>query len=354
MSTDTENPWENAASDPNWNQQQQQQQQAAQAANFSMEQTNSNDNAHHNVTFDDTTSPDNDREECASKLVRYLVNSWHLSDLVVGLAMIVYGTVLGTDDENNNNNNKDEQQLPKFLSVIFFIFGCLAILRAVAGTYSVHEDAMGRLGMLVSAYLSTAMSVVFFVGSMVAVGMRHSIAPYLSHHQSALHLSSSLKIGSFLKHHVHFPWTMLLIGCVVEVIRWISMVHYREFLLEEDELSIQIVPSPLRSRNNRKPWWWKRNSNSNSNIMEDELGDPLLGPSWADTMNRSYQMDEGLEPQRSSVWSSLFGTKRGDHGGNARDDGSVDFASVQEDWASRSEEDPFWWSRDEGGGRQSS
>jgi hypothetical protein len=26
----------------------------------------------------------------------------------------------------------------------------------------------------------------------------------------------------------------------------------------------------------------------------------------------------------------------------------VDFASVQEEWASKSQQDPFWWSREEG------
>jgi hypothetical protein len=30
-----------------------------------------------------------------------------------------------------------------------------------------------------------------------------------------------------------------------------------------------------------------------------------------------------------------------------RDDGSVGFASVQEEWASRSEDDPHWWSKED-------
>jgi hypothetical protein len=32
---------------------------------------------------------------------------------------------------------------------------------------------------------------------------------------------------------------------------------------------------------------------------------------------------------------------------NPRDDDSANFASVQEEWASRTEEDPYWWSREE-------
>jgi hypothetical protein len=34
---------------------------------------------------------------------------------------------------------------------------------------------------------------------------------------------------------------------------------------------------------------------------------------------------------------------------NVRNDGSVDYASLNEDWASRSEEDPHWWTQGGGG-----
>jgi hypothetical protein len=44
---------------------------------------------------------------------------------------------------------------------------------------------------------------------------------------------------------------------------------------------------------------------------------------------------------------SIDGGHRDDSDGDVRDDGSVDFAEVQEEWASRTEEDPFWWSRPE-------
>jgi hypothetical protein len=308
--SETENLWENAASDPSWNQQ----------ANFSLDQRQQD------VTFEDE-SPDGDQEELVSKLVRYLVNSWHFSDFSIGLAMVVYATILGMDGNE-----------PKAFVVTLFILGSLCVLRAVGGTYSVYKDKMGRIGMLLSAYMSTGMSVVLFIVSMVAIGMRKKIAPFLEAHQSDLHLPSG--VVHFFEKNVHFTWAVLLVCCAIDVVRWISLVNYREYLLEEDELAIQIVPSPARSRN-RRPWWWKRSCNAGG----DDLGDPLLGPSWAASNNRSYQMDEGLD-QSPSMWSSLFGKKRrGD--GNPRDDGSVDFVSVQEDWASRSEEDPFWWSRDE-------
>lgn len=311
----TENPWENAASDENWNQ-----------ANFSMDQKAADDAD----TFEENPA----QEEVASRIVRYLVNSWHFADTSVGLAMIVYGVILGTQGKES-----------KALVWTLFILGGILLLRAAIGTYSVYSDFFGRLGMLLSAYMSTVMSFVLFIVSMVSLGMRQKIAPYLSEHQAGLHLSGG--IVNFLHDHVHFVWAALLICCGVEALRWISLVNYRAYLLEEDEISVQLVQQP--SRRHRKPWWWSTRRNSSN--LRDDLADPLLGPNWAASNNRSYQMDHGLEPggthTSTSMWS-IFGSRRAGDDGNVRDDTSVDFASVQDDWASRSEEDPLWWAREEG------
>ncbi|KAL7571870.1 hypothetical protein ACA910_002942 [Epithemia clementina (nom. ined.)] len=69
-----------------------------------------------------------------------------------------------------------------------------------------------------------------------------------------------------------------------------------------------------------------------------------------------YYADE--QPSSSSNRSSFFfssllfwrtgrNSNHDDSNNNLRDDGSIDFASVQEEWASRSEEDPLWWARDQ-------
>lgn len=336
MATDTssENPWENAASDPMWAESQQQQEQR-QTINFSLEQNGPDD------TFG--TQDEEIEEESASKLVRYLVNSWHVTDATVGLTMAIYGAVLSTSTSTSTSSAQQPQQLPKALVGSLVILGALSMLRASAGLYSIYKDAFGRMGMLLSAYMSVVWSFLLFVLSMVSLGFRNKIPSYLKDHQKQLHLNDT--IVGFFERHIHFVWITLLVLCVLEGLRWISLVNYRAFMLEEDELALQLLPqSP--SRRQHKPWWW-----SKSNRSDDEMADPLLGggPSWATTNNRSYQMDEGLGTNSNdSMWSALFGKRSSTNGGNARDDTSVDFASVQEEWASRSEEDPFWWSREEG------
>ena len=307
-----ENPWEKAAIDPSWNQ-----------ANFSMEEK---------TDVEDTTEQDPEEGELGSRIARCVVNSWHFADAAIGFVMLVYGILLKTEGKE-----------PKVVVWTLLSLGTILLIRATFGTWSVYKDVFGRMGILLSAYFSTVLAFSLFIASMTSLGMREKIAPYLRAHQEHLHLSSA--IVGFIENHVHFIWAALLVCSFIEAVRWLTLVNYHAFMLEEDELSIQLIPQSLRR--NRKPWWWS--SRRNVNRERDDLADPLLGPSWATSNHRSYQMDHGLDSDaNTSMWSRIFGRSVNGIGGNIRDDASVDFASVQEDWASRSEEDPLWWTRDEG------
>ena len=309
---DTDNPWENAVDNPSWSQ-----------ANFSMDQKED---------VEESAERNPGQEELAGRIVRYFVNLWHITDVSVGFAMLVYGLVLHT-----------EGKAPKALMGLSLALGTVLMFRAVSGMYSTYKDFCQRVGILLSAYLSSVMSVALFIASMISLGMRQSIAAYLRAHQADLHLRAPMI--TFVENHVHFVWATLLVCCGIEALRSISLLSYRAYLLEEDELSLQLLPQP--SRRNRKPWWWS--SRRNADNRPEELADPLLGPSWATANNRSYQMDHGFDSEPiPSMWTRMFGGSRVRDNSNARDDASVDFASVQEDWASRTEEDPLWWTRDEG------
>mmetsp|Transcript_11396 Transcript_11396/g.12749 ORF Transcript_11396/g.12749 Transcript_11396/m.12749 type:complete len:311 (-) Transcript_11396:113-1045(-) len=301
----TKNPWENAVSDHDWSR-----------SNLSEEQKVE--------SSEEESSPD---EEIACKIVRFLVNSWHFFDFLIGLVLLIYGVVL-----------KIEGNILKIIFGALVSLGVVLIVRASVGTYSVYKDQYLRFGMKISAYLSSLLSLSFFVTSMISLGEKSSIVRYLDQQKQHLHLPDSVTL--FLKNNIHFIWISLLVLCGLEAIRWISLLNYREYLLEDDALSVQLMP--LTSVRNRKPWWWKRQNTIHNQV--NDLNDPLLGPSWTVANSQSYQMDEGLDQANkgNSLWSKLF-EKR-----NLRDDASVDFASVQEDWASKSEEDPLWWTREEG------
>jgi hypothetical protein len=101
--------------------------------------------------------------------------------------------------------------------------------------------------------------------------------------------------------------------------------------------------TPRRNR----PWWWNRRQGDDNDMRESLLGNNGQ-PGWTASGGQSYLMDDGVgTPSSRSFLRGWFGGRRGNDASNPRDDGSVDYASLNEEWASRSEEDPYWWTREE-------
>ena len=157
---------------------------------------------------------------------------------------------------------------------------------------------------------------------------------------------------------------VLIVLCVVEGMRWVyAQGVLRQYLQDHpDQVSSantshrtsQYVPhspgasSSHRSRN--RPWWW---NHRNQEYDEDGgLQEPLIHgqPGWTRSGGGTYVVDDGVStPRRSGGllgWMTGGITSSSRTGNdNPRDDGSVDYASLSEDWASRSEEDPYWWTQ---------
>jgi hypothetical protein len=155
--------------------------------------------------------------------------------------------------------------------------------------------------------------------------------------------------------------TCLTILALTELLRWTfaevqvdqNQDHHLQPLLHQHEVEEEAV-SPSRSN---RPWWWNRlYSNSyDDNAMNESFllrgnTNNIGQPRWTTaTDGPSYLMDDGVgtpssRNYRLGRWLGLVGAG---NESNPRDDGSVDYASLNEEWASRSEEDPYWWTRDE-------
>jgi hypothetical protein len=129
----------------------------------------------------------------------------------------------------------------------------------------------------------------------------------------------------------------VVIAILAEIARWWLLGRYRRVLMDNDRRELMRVSPELTDNitRRRRPWWWRQNSSRPT--MEDPL---LLSPIW--TTSDSSNNDN------VPWWRFWHRRRERDTGNNPRgDNNSVDFMSVQEEWASRDEEDPYWWSRDE-------
>jgi len=175
--------------------------------------------------------------------------------------------------------------------------------------------------------------------SMISILGRKMILRYLSQDNV-----KEFQLLQFCKEK--YIWFVLLTWSILECARWQLFQSYRRQLIRRDDSETEIT-TPRRTA---RPWWWSLTPRRVS------LSDPLLDddiPQWVSDGRQAYHQHSGVSPQRRRRRR-----QQNDHGGrswlffwqkadNGRDDGSVDFASVQEEWASRSEEDPLWWTREE-------
>ena len=155
----------------------------------------------------------------------------------------------------------------------------------------------------------------------------------------------SYAVAAWWLRHSKEAWVLCLVVGLLELLLRVPLLRYQLSMLDPAEEEQEIVfGSPARSTPTRfrrtRPWWWK--SPSQQNELEESLLSPGI-PQWVSESN-----DAGFSPlrpaQRRSWWPFRRSNRTFD---NPRDDGSVDFQSVQEEWASRTEEDPYWWSREE-------
>lgn len=144
-------------------------------------------------------------------------------------------------------------------------------------------------------------------------------------------------------------WLWMIAG--IELIRFFVLRHYYRFQVQRDRDDLQRSSFDTEAFR-RRPWWWEEHDNiSRHNLREPFLPDGL---EWTmETQNTSFFTSRQTQPAEqpsslsSSWWDSVFFWKAAVDQQDLRDEGSVDFASVQDEWASRSEQDPYWWSREQ-------
>jgi hypothetical protein len=142
--------------------------------------------------------------------------------------------------------------------------------------------------------------------------------PYLIQHASQLDLSTTLV--HFLQQFPNAPCIILFLAAMMELVLFLW-------------------------------FFWTMNTTTTTTTLQDPL---LLHSSsedphpWTTTdanNNRTYEESINPSSSRRLKFFSKWWVTPSNNGSNIRDDGSVDFSSVQEDWASKSEQDPFWWTK---------
>lgn len=298
-------------------------------------------------------STSHDPEQAASRrsFWRAVLRSWLILDGIVGISLLLYSILL---------LKRSHPSTVKTVVALSMTVGILLSLRSAFGLLGLWMPQFRACGNSVSvSYLSPLLAVFLLVLSIICGSIHSKIFHYLENHASTLHLSKGFL--AFLDDHSHFLWVSLLVCVGLEAIRWFitrRMVlqqrrQQRNYEVDDDGLG---YTTRTPGRRNSRPWWWSKSKSARRQGLQEQLDEPLLvggsseHPHWSsEHRNGAYEIRDGaLDTTQDSIWSRLRGTLgRTPEPDNARDDGSVDFQSVQEEWASRCEEDPLWWSHEE-------
>jgi hypothetical protein len=275
-------------------------------------------------------------EGCCLQLLDLVAQLSLCLDACFGVFFVVYGIVL-----------HGNHPAPSKAIIWALILGNILLIRSksVALGLFLQKDSVWscqRGGLMVAGYLSMGLFLFYGLSALLGQVCSSHVKDYLR--TQKLDLSPSA-VEYLLKDWYVPSLISLAVLSVLEAFKWRMYIIYHRsiiFLEEEDERDAE-RDTIRREAATGRPWWWSRTPQRrrpNTVTFDNSLADPLLDrgdlSTFEDTPARSRRR------RGFSLWP--FGKRRN---GDARDDGSVDFASAQEEWASRAEEDPFWWSREE-------
>jgi hypothetical protein len=257
-------------------------------------------------------------------------------DACFGVFFVVYGIVL-----------HGNHPAPIKAIIWALILGNILLIRSksVAFGLFLQKDSMWscqRGGLLVAGYLSIVLFLFYGLSALLGLIFSSNVKSYLQTQNMDLSPSS---MEYLLQNWYTLSLISLAVLSVLEALKWRMYIIYHRsiiFLEEEDERDAE-RDNIRREASTGRPWWWSRTPQRrrpNTVTFDHSLSDPLLDRGDVSTFEET-QVRPG---RRRGFFLWPFGKRRDAH---TRDDGSVDFASAQEEWASRAEEDPFWWSREE-------
>ena len=251
-------------------------------------------------------------------------------DAALGLLTLIFGTLL------RHRHAGESGMAVAWLGTA----GILLLARSAAvglGLFLPPDLSCRRVGLHVAAGLSAALAVFWTVTAVTALAAPQTVQTYL--HQHPLDLTQAQL--AYILHHYTALVIIIIIGAVVEGIKFPVYRVYRRSLLflEDEEERAEEQHLIRREAATGRPWWW--NSPSMHNRRRPAGSAALTEALLEDGENEAHETTRRRR-RRFLLWP--FG--RHDHH-DPRDDASVDFASVQSEWASRAEEDPVWWSRED-------
>jgi hypothetical protein len=275
-------------------------------------------------------------------------------DATLGVFWVVWGSLL----HHRHYHEEDDDHVTLLVVICCLFVGTLLIIRSIAvvtGLFCPPEYACQRQGVVVAGYLSVGLAVICSIIALTGLIAPHTVRHYLTTHP--LDLTAHQITWLFV---THYQGSVVLTPALLALLEAVKYPLYKIFhhtLLiwddQDERLETQALVRREAARGGR-PWWWQHHPNVSNvsrhngrhgggNNNNTSLTEALLeGEANNDTPTQRRR-------RRFILWP--FGNGNSNYDPNLRNrhgsSDSIDFASVQSEWASRTAEDPVWWSRED-------
>ncbi|KAL7518245.1 hypothetical protein ACHAWX_003093 [Stephanocyclus meneghinianus] len=122
------------------------------------------------------------KEGCCSKFIGWTIKALHVIDICLGMALIIYGSLLRTQFEQ-----------PAMAAVVFcLILGSIILVASAAGVFSYATPICSRWGLLVSGVVAPYLAAVY-VTLIIALAMNsNGFFMYLEDHHDVMYLGENV------------------------------------------------------------------------------------------------------------------------------------------------------------------
>lgn len=149
----------------------------------------------------------NDQLGCCSKVGMFTVNSLHAIDVSIGLALVIYGSLLFT-----------QFQTPAMAAALFcVILGTIHLATSLAGIFSFVVAACSRCGLVISAYIAPYYVIVYITIVIALTVDSNGFLKYLDDHKDQMFLGQDAAAN--VKRMLPLLYTVLIVLGLLESLR---------------------------------------------------------------------------------------------------------------------------------------
>jgi hypothetical protein len=149
----------------------------------------------------------NDQLGCCSKVGMYTVETLHAIDVSIGLALVIYGSLLFTQFET-----------PAMAAALFcVILGTIHLATSLAGIFSFVVAACSRCGLVISAYIAPYYVIVYITIVIALIVDSKGFLKYLDDHKDQMFLGQDAATN--FKRMLPLLYTVLIVLGLLESLR---------------------------------------------------------------------------------------------------------------------------------------